>query len=487
MPYRATKSSYPSAVYPANAFIAVLLAAMSACSEAVSPPPKPAPIPATPTAPSGEPTVTHLKAVSGEAIVASAGSTLDVIQLPSVLVTDQFEKPMAGIVVRFRLVGTAQGSLTGDSVVTGASGRASPAAWSLSTMTGSNRLLVTASTLQLSFYAEAAAGPVTTIIKAAGDNLSASVGSQVSQAPIVRLEDKYRNPVPNVPVTFAISTGSGTLRNTLAVSNISGVASVGGWTIGALGGTKLSAKVDGLEPVVFSAYGVPNCLPTGAIAIGESRTGILDESACPVGFGRVESVYTLSLTHLGLRVFSFQQMSGDFQSRLALTTRAGVPIGEVEDSAGTGKASLKAMLLAGEYVVRVSSAGTINAGNYRVESKQEADDVTNCERVFVQAPINVMQSSSPSDCLSVDQRYYDEYVVHLVEGYEIQMALFYVGGPARMDVFGAAGEYVGSSTSSAPYDETSALVHVPRSGFYTIRAGMANLRAIGQYNMMVQK
>ncbi len=468
-------------------FIAGLFAAANGCSESVAPPPKPAPIPATPTAPTGDPTVTHLNAVSGEKIVAAAGSALDAVQLPAVLVTDQYQKPMAGIVVRFRLVGQERGSLTGDSVVTGASGRASPGKWLLSTTTGTNRLLVTASTLQLSFYAEAVAGPTAVIVKAGGDNLSASVGSQVSQAPVVRLEDKYRNPVPNVAVTFAISTGSGTLKNAVVLSNSSGLASVGSWTIGSLGGTKLSARVEGLEPVAFSAYGAPNCSTAATITIGESKTASLNESGCPVGGERVENVYTLSLTHSGLSVFSFQQESGDFQSRFILTTGAGVTIAEAEDSTGTGRATLKALLWAGEYVVHVSSAGTINGGTYRLESKLEGYDVTNCERVFVQSPINLIQSTSSSDCLSTDQRYYDEYVVHFDVGDTIQLAMNYVSGAARMDMFSAAGEYIGGEQTTAYYDESASLVVVPRSGFYTIRAGMYGVRATGQYHMMVQK
>jgi adhesin/invasin len=102
-------------------------------------------------------------------------------------------------------------------------------------------------------------GPATAIAKASADSLSGTVGAALTPAPSVLVTDQSGNPVPGIVVTFAVAAGGGSATGTAAVTNASGVATVGSWILGSVAGTwnnRLTATVAGLGPVTFTASGV---------------------------------------------------------------------------------------------------------------------------------------------------------------------------------------------------------------------------------------
>lgn len=95
-----------------------------------------------------------------------------------------------------------------------------------------------------------------TISANAGDGQSAQAGNAVATPPSVLVVDGRSNPVPGVTVTFAIGSGGGSATGTSAVTNASGIATVGSWTLGGSAGSNtLTATVTGLtgSPVTFTA------------------------------------------------------------------------------------------------------------------------------------------------------------------------------------------------------------------------------------------
>ena len=101
--------------------------------------------------------------------------------------------------------------------------------------------------------------PATQIALNAGDAQTATAGTAVAAAPSVLVTDAWNHPVAGVSVTFAATAGGGSLTGATALTNASGVATVGGWTLGATAGantvTATSAGLSG-SPVSFSATGV---------------------------------------------------------------------------------------------------------------------------------------------------------------------------------------------------------------------------------------
>jgi hypothetical protein len=97
----------------------------------------------------------------------------------------------------------------------------------------------------------------------AGDGQTASLGAAVSIAPSVIVKDVKNDPVAGVTVTFAVASGDGSVTGASAVSNASGIATVGSWKLGTVAGANtLTATCAGLagSPVTFTATGDPGIL-----------------------------------------------------------------------------------------------------------------------------------------------------------------------------------------------------------------------------------
>src|SRR5699024_11788888 len=71
----------------------------------------------------------------------------------------------------------------------------------------------------------------------------------------VRGADSQDNPVAGVTVSFAVTSGGGSVTGAARVTDASGIAQVGSWTLGGEATQTLEASAPGLSgnPVVFTA------------------------------------------------------------------------------------------------------------------------------------------------------------------------------------------------------------------------------------------
>ena len=86
-------------------------------------------------------------------------------------------------------------------------------------------------------------GAPATIAKGAGDQQTALPRDPVAIPPAVIVRDRLGNPVPGVPVIFSVVMGGGSLAGSNATTDASGTATVGSWTLGALGANTITAMV----------------------------------------------------------------------------------------------------------------------------------------------------------------------------------------------------------------------------------------------------
>ena len=183
---------------------------------------------------------------------------------PSVRVTDGLGDPVANVSVTFS-VKLGGGSADGTDQTTDATGLATVAQWTAGTAAGSNTLSALSPGLEgspVEFTATAVAGPAVALSKNAGDNQTASVRSAVGPVSVL-VSDAYGNPVADIPVTFVVASGGGSVKGGQQVTGVNGIATVGSWTLGAtLGQNTLTAAATGLSgpPLVFAATATP--LPT---------------------------------------------------------------------------------------------------------------------------------------------------------------------------------------------------------------------------------
>jgi hypothetical protein len=148
--------------------------------------------------------------------------------------------------------------------------------WTLGDIAGSNTLTATAAGLTdspVTFTATATAGSATQIAINAGDGQSAAVATAVSTLPSVIIKDANDNPISGVSVTFAVASGGGSITGDIAITDASGIATVGSWTLGDIAGSNtLTATAAGLtdSPVTFTATAT---VGSGVYTVGETGPG----------------------------------------------------------------------------------------------------------------------------------------------------------------------------------------------------------------------
>ena len=190
---------------------------------------------------------------------------------PAVKVLDAFANGVPGVTVTFAIA-SGGGSLTGNPVVTNASGVAQLVAWNLGSVAGLNTATASAPGVGTPavFQATAQAGAPVSLTNLAGDGVTVIVGQTVLPPPQLLVLDAFTNPVPGVSVIFSIVTGGGAITGGNAITNAAGQATVGSWTIGAVGSNVLAAQVGGLTNN-FTVTGVAGSQPQLQIISGNGQ------------------------------------------------------------------------------------------------------------------------------------------------------------------------------------------------------------------------
>ncbi len=183
-----------------------------------------------------------------------------------VRVTDRWSLPVPGVQVDFTIA-SGRGTLTAASATTDSTGQAG-AGLTADTLAGS--VAVEARTTRLPqavvrITATARAGAPATIAKAGGDAQSAIVGTALPQPLVVRVLDRYGNPVAGVAVTWQAASGGGALSPATAATDSLGRASAT-WTLGAAeGAQQASAAVGTSLTAGFAATG--RAVPVATVTV----------------------------------------------------------------------------------------------------------------------------------------------------------------------------------------------------------------------------
>jgi hypothetical protein len=181
---------------------------------------------------------------------------------PVVRALDRAGAPVPGVTISFDVTGG--GSIERATVHTDSDGMAAVGAWTLGRAPGTQTLTARGEGLaEVVFTADAGPGSPARVTAVSGDNQNALPGTALSRPLRVRVADRFDNPVPQVPVTFAVISGTGTLERGSAVTDSAGIATSGAWTLGPEYGTHLvRAVTGGVEAEVFTAIACEvTCLP----------------------------------------------------------------------------------------------------------------------------------------------------------------------------------------------------------------------------------
>ena len=222
------------------------------------------------------PAAATLVEVSGDSQQVGTGQASQPVV---VQVRDALNNPYtAGFTVNFALVAPPAGTtIAPASAVTDANGFAQAVVTAGSTA-GPANVSVTAAGLTgspllftLNVVGGGPGGPAS-VTAASATSQSAIVNQLVAAAPSVLVRDSANAPLAGVTVTFGVASGNGSVTGATAVTNASGIATVGSWRLGqVIGGNSVTATVTGLPVVTFNATGIPTAVATLVRISGDSQ------------------------------------------------------------------------------------------------------------------------------------------------------------------------------------------------------------------------
>lgn len=205
---------------------------------------------ATATATPGAGTV--LLATSNQFQLTVVGRAVSAV--PSVRVTDGFGNPIAGVTVTFETV--LPGSvITGAVRVSDQSGDATLGSWSIGPQAAGYTVRAVLASGAVALFE--ARGVPATVSMVAGTGQSANAGTAIIPGPAVRAARDDGSPLGNVPVTFVVTGGNGTIQGGEILTGLDGIARATRWILGTTpGANRLEAQVLGHDPIGFNATGV---------------------------------------------------------------------------------------------------------------------------------------------------------------------------------------------------------------------------------------
>jgi hypothetical protein len=284
------------------------------------------------TGPTGPGTAVRIALVATPDAEARSGIPLDV--QPVLQLVDAGGTPVrtAGVTVTASVTGG--GTLSGNSIATAADGRAVFTALTLKGTAGTRTLSFAAAGLTGASHAlTLTPGPAARITNQPATSQVVIIGSPVPIRPAVRVTDADLNPVADVPVTFAIAPGHGTITGESTSTDATGIATLHSWVIpSVVGSYNVTAASPGLtgSPVTFTAQAVT-----------------LMPSAMLVHAGQDQSVTANGIVPIppAVRVTSNLQPAMGIPVRFAVTAGGGTVTGAEQLTDAEGIARLESWTL----------------------------------------------------------------------------------------------------------------------------------------------
>jgi hypothetical protein len=197
-----------------------------------------------------------LSMVDGDDQIGTVGETL-----PNALVVEvrtARDLPAPGRKVAFVFTSSA-GEVTPDTAISNDDGRAT-ARWELGTQPGPHSVQARMADIEgesdvAEFSAEAKAAAPDTLSSQSPQSQPGRRGQEVNTPPVVRVTDRFGNPVPGIPVAWSVTSGEGQVSEPITQTANDGTTSVK-WTLGSrIGIHKLTAAIGPVHgsPVAFTA------------------------------------------------------------------------------------------------------------------------------------------------------------------------------------------------------------------------------------------
>jgi hypothetical protein len=426
---------------------------------------------------------TLVQAVSATSQKTAIGT--DVIEPPAVIVRDQNSNPLSGVSVAFNV--TAGGGFVVPSVIlTDPTGVARLLQWRVGASPGLNT--VTATVSGLSPIAFNATGMAPGSVLAVSPIVQGGVaGGAVAQPPSVLVRDTNNDPLRNVTVTFALTSGGGSISPTTRLSDANGLATLDHWLLGSEPGVNtVTATASGLSPVTFTANSESVACPDSPIdiALGATASNTLGSTGCRLASGEYVEFYRFSLA--SATTVRIVQSSGSFNSYVIVARNTGELVAENDDSPALSglDSEARAFLQAGTYLVAATSSDVGEAGAFTLRVETTSSEVTNCWPYFTMRGNSHSQALSNTDC-AAGNMWADFYVVYLQQGETLTLQMNSTQFDAYLMLMLPNGNTVENDNGGG--GTNARIVHTAQqAGYYIVSATSARNNQTGAYTLSVQ-
>lgn len=339
--------------------------------------------------------------------------------------------------------------------------------------------------IQLSCGGGDASGPraAATISANSATTLSGSPGAPVQERPSVIVRDDGGSPLAGVTVTFAVTSGGGSLTGSTPVTDAAGIATVTSWTLGsAVGSNTVRASVASLPPVVFTATATDPCTSRTSHTLGTSTGGEIAATDCRLGNGFID-FFSTTVSPAGMYQFS---QTASFDTFLYLYGADGFPMAVNDDESGaTQNSRIKVLLPSGNFVLGATHFDPGITGPYTVSSAAASSVITDCELVFVARGTTTDQALQTTDCL-FSGAYTDDVLIYLRAGQTVTIDMTSAAFDAFLELWNLGNVRVAFNDDRDGSTDNARLVFTPNAtDFYLLVPTSAVGGQTGNYTLTV--
>lgn len=410
---------------------------------------------------------TGISATSATTQTALTGTA--VTEAPSVKVVDQRGDAMANVTVTFAVQGG--GTVASSSAMTNAAGVASAGTWTLGSTAGQQSVTATVPSLNpVTFTATAQPRTATTVTAFSAPNQNGITGSAVAEAPTVRVNDQTGAALAGVTVTFAVTSGGGTIATTTATTGANGQASSGTWTLGAVPGQNtVTATVAGIAPVQFNAAAAARTATTVTAQSATTQTAAAGTAVAAPPSVRVNDQTGAPMAGVPVT--------------FAVTSGGGVLVGGNATTNANGIATVTSWTLgaaAGTNTVTATVAGLAPV-TFTATATGAADPCTTAANYTLGTTVN--GSLATTDCRLGSGEYLDFYSVNFPSAQAVAFNMSSTAVDAWLELYDANGNPLAFNDDRDGSTSNAQLNVFAPSGNYFVAGTSFNANELGAYTL----
>lgn len=320
---------------------------------------------------------------------------------------------------------------------------------------------------------------------------SAVIAAPINPAPSVVVRNSRGTPLPNVRVTFLVTTGGGAVTGDSQLTDANGVATVGGWTLGTTVGPQTLTASAGGKSATFTVTATNTCNLSGAITVGATVTGDLSTSPCGLGDGTAVQSWSFQ-QGAGQTAVSFSLVSTGtpkFDTFLLLYRNAYTAFdraiaGNDDASSSTTDSRIDVILGTGNYVVSANNWDPGVAGPFTLTASTWTGDLDACHEAYLTPGISTDQNLTAS-CFYSSGRNIDPVGLYLAQGQQVQIDMSSSAFDPSLDLYRFDGTPILQDDNSGGGTSARITYTAPANGIYIVVPTSPTAAQTGAYTLAV--